>query len=1123
MAGRGKRDLEDIDGAAPEGGPLLGRRELFRRARDEAVTLGLPPGREAKVAALAAGLAAGPTMSRRALLRASAATGAALTVIDVERVLGWSWPDTFPLHEITGASPTLTASVLRREDMLALRLEFYNLVRSGSNLVRQVSTEPAYIVATMGYGSDSTPQHVADEAYREPGETPDEPGDVEARLSGASRLAFVVPATTTSVPYQLSTILGLFPQLALHVAPAALPPGATPASAPALADPGPLETRLEVPWNLVLSPHADARWSHAATPVTRNGRTELWHTRLSEGDPAGRALRAIWTEGFDRATVPDPNDPGPFRMSLRPNERWQIVRLSSDFGIAGYTPLPVQADRLMLSALGAWLDSDANWPEETFPTPDFNLLQWRHRATLGRDQFVKTVEAGFLFPFGHRAARVRITERKTQPVPTGSMAGQRAAYLRQREFIVVRQPVVTYRDDDEHEPNDGRQRPYQRVELKTLVTPDIASDRVLAPGAIFPIADGTEIPFDVVATDREGRQSEFTMPLAFVTRDGAQNSAAAIVTAYNALTGTDLDLRQRPLDGAKVAVAPGAMPGDAAVEVDSLTFGAAAPEGTIDIRTDLPFYPTWTGAVARLDAVEQIRGQGIASGVGIAPHEGYVSGGFGSSNPGEIFARIVDPFWLTFSDGGGDRSGGVITPDMYLVNLSRTMGPQGGNKVDPDPGALPTEFDPQHLLPAVKILGAIDLWEIVNVGEGFGDPSRLPSMKSRPVHPNGDTGLPPEAMETRFTYRPELKRDAAGFFDPRPDGTMTIDVTYRTPLLPPGEPVYEIVGDLRRFKILMLGKDAPFVRLTFARLTFTSRSGQKPDVHPEISQVEFDGPLKFVDSIKDYLKTPGTGPNIEVAPTHVSAGFSLQIPNIATGALTILNIVFSAGLRIPFNGTPARARFALSSREHPFLCTWIGLGGGGFFAIELGLDGIELFEMDVVGGASCAIDAVLITVEVHAYFGIHLGIGKDANGDDLIEQISYIRFGGHCNVWGFWGYTIDLYLGLAYDADRNELWGQARLTIELTYMWLTKDVELSVERRIAGPAGAAGIDPEAATATTLARTAGSGGSGIVLASATTGAGTTSSTAAPTPPPLGFGTLVSQNDWNAYAAAFASDR
>ena len=90
-------------------------------------------------------------------------------------------------------------------------------------------------------------------------------------------------------------------------------------------------------------------------------------------------------------------------------------------------------------------------------------------------------------------------------------------------------------------------------------------------------------------------------------------------------------------------------------------------------------------------------------------------------------------------------------------------------------------------------------------------------------------------------------------------------------------------------------------------------------------------------------------------------------------------------------------------------------------------------------------------------------------------------------------------------------------------MWLTKDVELSVERRIAGPAGAAGIDPEAATATTLARTAGSGGSGIVLASATTGAGTTSSTAAPTPPPLGFGTLVSQNDWNAYAAAFASDR
>jgi hypothetical protein len=314
------------------------------------------------------------------------------------------------------------------------------------------------------------------------------------------------------------------------------------------------------------------------------------------------------------------------------------------------------------------------------------------------------------------------------------------------------------------------------------------------------------------------------------------------------------------------------------------------------------------------------------------------------------------------------------------------------------------------------------------------------------------------------------------------------------------------------------------VRLTFSRLTFTSRSGAKPDIHPESSMVEFDGPLKFVDAMKDYLKTPGTGPFIDVQPDSVSAGFNLQIPNIAAGAMTLMNIVFSAALRIPFNGSPARARFALSSREHPFLCTWIGLGGGGFFALELGLDGIEMFELDTVGGASVALDCVLVTVECHAYFGVHFGIGKDDQGDDVIEQVSYLRYGGHCNVWGFWGFTMELYLGLEYDGVRNELWGQARLTVEVTYMWLSKELELSVERRIAGPsnpdgiAAAAGSDPNATTA--VFRPGESTG-GVVLASATQAPAATQPAPAATPP-MGFATLVTQNEWNSYAAAFAAD-
>jgi hypothetical protein len=316
----------------------------------------------------------------------------------------------------------------------------------------------------------------------------------------------------------------------------------------------------------------------------------------------------------------------------------------------------------------------------------------------------------------------------------------------------------------------------------------------------------------------------------------------------------------------------------------------------------------------------------------------------------------------------------------------------------------------------------------------------------------------------------------------------------------------------------MVGTNLRFIRLHFSRLTFTARSGRNPDITPFIEKVELDGPLKFVDDIKDYLKTPGTGPNIDITPTQISAGFTLHIPNIPAGAVTIINIAFSASLIIPFNGDPARARFAMSSREHPFMVTYLALGGGGFFAIELGLDGVKYFELDIVAGVEAAIDLILVTAEVHYLFGCHIGI----DSDNKVDQISYIRIGGHCGVWGVWAVTLDMYLALNYDSDSNVLWGQARFTIEIEYLFLSKSVELSVERRIAGPAGGQGegIPADAAAAAQASRLAAGQGGSLALASPTGTADATTTTT--TTPSLGYATLVSQNEWNAYAAAFATN-
>jgi hypothetical protein len=46
--------------------------------------------------------------------------------------------------------------------------------------------------------------------------------------------------------------------------------------------PGDTQTAIEMPWRLILAPHAGERWRHAAEPVTSpvTQRTELWHSRL---------------------------------------------------------------------------------------------------------------------------------------------------------------------------------------------------------------------------------------------------------------------------------------------------------------------------------------------------------------------------------------------------------------------------------------------------------------------------------------------------------------------------------------------------------------------------------------------------------------------------------------------------------------------------------------------------------------------------------------------------------------------------------------------------------------------------------------------------------------------------
>ncbi len=486
-----------------------------------------------------------------------------------------------------------------------------------------------------------------------------------------------------------------------------------------------LHTAIELPYRLFLSPHRFAAWEHRQTlpPAAEQFTVELWHTRLGVkakggGFDAGnvplRTVRAIWS--WDALpTPPNPNDLWPFRSSLTRNDRYQIVHLSSNFTLANYTPAPIQVRHLMLTALGGWLDSEGIWQ----PPAGFDVQEWAHRATLGRDHFVRVVYAGFLWPFGHRASLVKITERKFRRTPKGTMA----AYLIQRQFIVVRQPVKTFPATGlPGQRYEGRKLPFRQIALHPLVTPpldDPAKTGIAGLGnqAFWIQVAGQRLLFRCAATDWEGKDVEFTMPLIFI-KAGA--NTLATLNAVQAAYHSQQEWRTVDLAGQSVAYAPPATAGDTRFETASLLFNVSLPTASppLDAAQHPYFYPEMERAQIRIQQLEALLGTGATTAVRLfgEGNKGFLPAGFDpTNNKGEIFLELLNPIALDFSQNT-DKAGGLAAPNVKIQAISRGIGPVGANS--PFTDFLNGTFDPSKFFDQVleaKIVGSVKLKHILKI------------------------------------------------------------------------------------------------------------------------------------------------------------------------------------------------------------------------------------------------------------------------------------------------------------------------------------------------------------------------------------------------------------------------
>lgn len=865
--------------------------------------------------------------------------------------------------------------------------------------------------------------------------------------------------------------------------------------------PGRDVTAIELPYRVLISPIAPARWTHRSTAVALQGRNELWHTRLTTkagdaGTDAPGSLRAIWSDDYpidDFSQAVDP--PRPFRMSLDAPDRKMLVQLMAGFdesvvidhAVQRYTPRPARADRIILSALGGLLDAEGAW--EKRPS-DVDVEQWRHLTSLGRDQYVRVVYAGYLLPFGHAASLIKVTERKFEPSNPATPRIKRVATLRQRFFIVVRDPVKAF-DGSYHE-TGGHPFPFTSVELLTRVTPNLLTPdndlcrvaegpRTLyqVPGvtggltrrqAFWPMTstmpDAGNLRFDIAAIDRDGRRTSFSLPLLFISEvANTGNVSKGGVTRKrmrNVIDGYNADSparRQATIGGDDICFAP-PMPdadGDPRMPTDSILFraGEVASESSKRCNT----YPEVQRARVALRAAQRILGRDDAK-VDVRYADIYRAKGFGSGNPAYVFLKLDDntPNWdivfgPTSNTSKSDSMGAVASPSMAIQGVSLRM----GLAANLDQITANT-FDPKLFFPNARILGGIKLLDViakVTTGVSGAD---VPKFVTRELPAGGGK---PARSEARYDWKTKLAtHDPDKLLLPSADGSNPSPFEMRavttTTVGAPGSASSTVTANIGNFKVNLFG----FIVLWFRNLRFTTQQGRKPDVdvdlHPTRS-VSFGGPLEFVNQVKDLL--PGNGfsdPSaLTVTPSGISAKYALTIPQVQVGVFAISGLSIGARFSLPFDTKPMEVGFNFAERENPFSLTVSLLGGGGFLAIGVGADGVREIEAALEAQARLGIDLGVASGSVEISAGIYfhwLDGGGDAHG--LVELAGYVRLHGELDVMGVISVSLTFNLQLAFtkyeEENRAVIWGEATLIVEVEVLVFSGEVTVRCRREFVG-------------------------------------------------------------------------
>lgn len=998
--------------------------------------------------------------------------------------------------------PCFEINVVRPSDLLVLRFELLNLRIDKKcfrepRLVRAREAEDAFVIVHF------PPQHLAERAFDVSEEAKDPPlvSAMDSRLAGESRLVFRIKRDASPQPFTLAALLNWN---APHLEMLKVPPERSTAS---IKPPTRLETDVEFPWRLHISPDDGSIWSHSGDVVDHEERAELWHTRLLPENPwvsEVATVRAVFADRSGDALKP---------TSLTDENCQQIVTASHD---AAFDPSPVSAHLLALSSLGAWADLRGDWPctERRVCNP---LQKWTHLATMGRDQKVVVELRGFQCRTGHRAVHVIETERELKPIGVtidGRPKVMHIAFLRQRHYLKIMTPVRQY---------DNWDMPHRSIEILDKRTPDLDAPNSEAAGSVpkkgalgetwgskafWPTVGGQPFQFRMRGLDYSGAEQTWLEPLLFIEQGcdpiepGSQelqpvNFLSAgyyqeAIDHYNASPR-----RTIPMGGQSVSMAPSYREGDTAVGARQAEFkvldwrapvaepcwrGYLRPDSPTWLRRndpcEPPFWPVAERIEATIPAVESFLGSSTPT--WLTPVSIECDAAF------ETFAELSKPGATEASfHQNTQRSGGGLGPSPKISHLSRRFGPVGlGSQAAAVRNASPADAAADASIGLegsdffgddATLLGTITLKDIIaSLSPADGTVPALLSLLT-PFADGPDYLQQSLNWETTSLKEFELPGEILAF-EPEKDQTkFAIDGSFSIWVGEPESARFTMQGRLEKFAV-RIGFTSAGARVHFTSLVFSAMSDGSTSFDVNLGEVEFLGALAFIQTIAQRLKEfvkKEVGVEVDLRPDGLTVWMPpINLDKISFGIVTIKNLNIHSWVVLPFKPDPVELGFSFGKSDAPCELQ-VGIYGGTAYlliVLDTNTGGLRRLEACLEFGVLREVSFGPAHGRVYLLGGVFYGVASE-NGLRKVVLNAFVRAGGSVDVLGLITAYVDLYIGLHYESSGADsfLLGEASLSIGFKIVLVRYNVTLRRAERLAGSSSSARRDSAQSQETSTAR------------------------------------------------------